>query len=124
MKKRFFFLPFLVLFLFACKNPAGPSNNPPPAPSGGAIKAKVQFDASKIMCRRNYSEEITPETEIKENDSLEFYPKLTGDDVVKTWYLNEVDMHNSGTSISFRVKDDVVMEGSEPKVIKVRYTIK
>lgn len=124
MKKRFFFLPFLVLFLFACKNPAGPSSPSLPLPAGGAIKAKVQFDASKIMCRRNYSEEITPETEIKENDSLEFYPKLTGDDVVKTWYLNEVDMHNSGTSISFRVKDDVVMEGSEPKVIKVRYTIK
>ena len=123
MKKRFSFLPFLVLFLFACKNPAGPSNNPPPAPSGGAIKAKVQFDPNTITCKRN-NIELAPGDEVKENDKVYFYAKLTGDNVVKTWYRNEIDTNEDGYYYWCTVKDYSVMEEGGQKVIKVRYTIK
>ena len=123
MKKRFFFLPLLALFLFACKNPAGPSNNPPPALSGGAIKAKVQFDPNTITCKRN-NIELAPGDEVKENDTVYFYAKLIGDNVVKTWYRNEIDTNEDGYYYWCTVKDYSVMEEGGQKVIKVRYTIK
>ena len=119
MKKRLFCLPLLMLVLFACENPAGPST-----PSGGALKAKVQFD-STLKCRNNTTNElINSGTEVKEQDWLAFYAQLSGDTVVDKWYLNDAEVKTGGTSYSVTVGDSVVVEESGQKFIKVRYTVK
>ena len=119
MKKRLFCLPFLLLVLFACKNPAGPST-----PSGGALKAKVQFDAT-LKCRNiTTSEYINSGAEVKEQDLLSFEAQLSTDTVVDKWYLNDQEKKTGGTSYSVTVGDSVIVEESGQKLIKVRYTTK
>ena len=104
MKKRLFCLPFLLLVLCACKHPAGPSSGPV-APSGGALKAKVQFD-STLKCYNNTTGAyIESGTEVKEQDLLIFYAQLSGDTVVDKWYRNEEEKQTGGTSYSFTVGD-------------------
>ena len=119
MKKRLFCLPFLLLVLCACKNPAGPST-----PSDGALKAKVQFD-STLKCRNNTTGAyIESGTEVKEQDYLSFEAQLSGDTVVDKWYRNEEEKQTGGTSYSFTVGDYSVVEEGGQKLIKVRYTVK
>ena len=123
MKKYLFCLPFLLLVLFACKNPAGPSSGSV-APSGGALKAKVQFD-STLKCY-NYTTDgyIESGAEVKEQDSLGFAAQLSRDTVVDKWYLNNVEKQTGGTSYYVTVEDSVIVEESGQKLIKVRCTFK
>ena len=125
MKKRLFCLPFLLLVLFACKNPAGPSSGPV-TPSGGALKAKVQFDSDKICCcNSTTSQSLAPGAEVKEQDFLNFYAQLSTDTVVDKWYLNDVEKQTGDTSFSVTVGDSVIVEESgQQKFIKVRCTFK
>ena len=120
MKKHLFCLPFLLLVLFACKNPAGPST-----PSGGALKAKVQFDAT-LKCRNiTTSEYIESGAEVKEQDFLIFYAQLSTDTVVDKWYLNDVEKQTGGTSYTiYGVSNSHVVDEGGQKLIKVRYTTK
>ena len=116
MKKHLFCLPFLLLVLFACKNPAGPST-----PSGGALKAKVQFDAT-LKCRNiTTSEYINSGAEVKEQDYLRFEAQLSTDTVVDKWYLNDAEKQIGGMYYSVTVGDSVIVEESGQKLIKVRY---
>ncbi len=124
MKKHLFCLPLLILVLFACKNPAGPSSGSV-APLGGALKAKVQFDSDKISCyNSSTSQSLTPGAEVKEQDSLSFYAQLSGDTVVDKWYLNDVEDQTGDTSYYVTVGDSVVVEEGGQKLIKVRCTFK
>ena len=124
MKKRLFCLPFLLLVLFACKNPAGPSSDPV-TPSGGALKAKVQFDSDKIRCcNSTTSQSLAPGAEVKEQDWLSFGTQLSGDTVVDKWYLNDVEKQTGGTSFFVTVRDSVIVEEGGQKLIKVRCTFK
>ena len=123
MKKHLFCLPFLLLVLFACKNPVGPSSGPV-TPSGGAMKAKVQFD-STLKCRNiTISEYIESGAEVKEQDFLIFYAQLSTDTVVDKWYLNDVEKQTGSTSYSVTVGDSVIVEEGGQKLIKVRCTFK
>jgi len=125
VKKRFFFLPFLVLFLFACKNPVGPSNNSPPAPSGGAIKAKVLFDASKIKCSQNGTV-ISSGTLVQEKDWIHFHAMLDENtEIIKAWYCNDIDQDIISSDWSTMITGSMMADDTDgQKVIKVRYTIK
>ena len=119
MKKHLFCLPFLLLVLFACKNPAGPST-----PSGGALKAKVQFDAT-LKCRNiTTSEYINSGAEVKEQDYLSFEAQLSTDTVVDKWYLNGEEKKTGGTNYYVTVGDSVMVEEGGQKLIKVRCTFK
>ena len=123
MKKHLFWLPLLMLVLFACENPAGPSSGSG-APLGGALKAKVQFD-STLKCR-NYTtnEYINSGAEVKEQDLLRFEAQLSGDTVVDEWYRNEVKVKTGDTSYSVTVGNSVIVEEGGQKLIKVRCTSK
>ena len=124
MKKHLFCLPLLILVLFACKNPAGPSSGSV-APLGGALKAKVQFDSDKISCyNSSTSQSLTPGAEVKEQDSLSFYAQLSGDTIVDKWYLNDAEEKTGGTTCYVTVGDSVVVEEGGQKLIKVRCTFK
>ena len=119
MKKHLFCLPFLLLVLFACKNPVGPST-----PSGGALKAKVQFD-STIKCYNSTTGLfINSGAEVKEQDSLSFYAQLDSDTVVDKWYLNDNPVQTGGTNYYVTVRDSVVVDEGGQKLIKVRCTFK
>ena len=123
MKKRLFCLPFLLLVLCACKNPAGPSSGSV-TPSGGALKAKVRFDSTLKCYNHTTDRYIESGTEVKEQDYLEFAAQLSGDTVVDKWYLNNVEKQTGGTSYYVTVGDSVIVEESGQKFIKVRYTFK
>lgn len=125
MKKRLFCLPLLLSVLFACKNPAGPSSGSA-VPSGGAMKAKVQFDSDKISCYNSTTgQSLESGAEVKEQDTVTFGAKLSGDTIVDEWYRNEVKVQTGDTSYTiYGVGDsDVVDEGGQ-KFIKVRCTFK
>lgn len=123
MRKRLFCLPFLLLVLCACKNPAGPSSGFV-TPSGGALKAKVQFDSTLKCYNQTTGAYIESGTEVKEQDLLIFYAQLSGDTVVDKWYRNEEEKQPGGTSYSFTVGDYSVVEEGGQKLIKVRCTFK
>ena len=119
MKKHLFCLPFLLLVLFACKNPVGPST-----PSGGALKAKVQFD-STLKCYNNTTGGyIESGAEAKEQDLLVFYAQLSADTVVDKWYLNDAEVQTGGASCYVTVGDSVIVDEGGQKLIKVRCTFK
>lgn len=123
MKKRLFCLPFLLLVLCACKNPAGPSSGPV-TPSGGALKAKVQFDSTLKCYNYTTGGYIESGTEVKEQDYLDFRAQLSGDTVVDKWLLNDAEVQTGGTRYAFTVGDSVVVEEGGQKLIKVRCTFK
>ena len=125
MKKRLFYLPLLLLVLCACKNPAGPSSGSV-APLGGALKAKVQFDSDKISCYNSSTSQIlTPGAEVKEQDTVTFGAKLSGDTVVDEWYVNDNLVQTGGTSYTiYGVGDSHVVDEGGQKLIKVRCTFK
>lgn len=114
-----------MLVLFACKNPAGPSSGSV-TPSGGALKAKVQFDSDKISCYNSSTGQIlTPGAEVKEQDTVTFGAKLSGDTVVDAWYRNEVKVQTGGTSYTiYGVSNSHVVDEGGQKLIKVRCTFK
>jgi len=123
MKKRLFCLPLLFLVLCACKNPAGPSSGPV-TPSGGALKAKVQFD-STLKCYNNTTGGyIESGAEAKEQDLLVFYAQLSADTVVDKWYLNGAEVQTGGASCYVTVGDSVIVDEGGQKLIKVRCTFK
>ena len=124
MKKHLFCLPFLFLVLFACENPAGPSSGSV-APSGGALKAKVQFDSTLKCCNNTTGGYIESGTEVKEQDSLSFEAQLSGDTIVDKWYLNDTEVKTGGTSYPiYGVSNSHVVDEGGQKLIKVRYTTK
>ena len=123
MKKHLFWLPLLILVLFACENPAGPSSGSV-TPSGGALKAKVQFDSTLKCYNYTTSGYIESGTEVKEQDSLSFRAQLSGDMIVDKWYLNDTEKQTGGTSYPFTVGDYSVVEEGGQKLIKVRCTFK
>lgn len=130
MKKHLFCLPLLMLVLFACENPAGPSSGSvtpssgPVTSSGGALKAKVQFDSTLKCFNYTTGGYINSEAEVKEQDRLEFRAQLSTDTVVDKWYLNDTEKQTGHTSFSVRVGDSVVVEEGGQKLIKVRCTFK
>ena len=123
MKKHLFWLPLLILVLFACENPAGPSSGSV-TPSGGALKAKVQFDSTLKCYNYTTGGYIESGAEVKEQDWLSFGAQLSGDTVVDEWYLNEVKVKTGGTSYSVTVGNSVIVEEGGQKLIKVRCTFK
>ena len=123
MKKHLFWLPLLILVLFACENPAGPSSGSV-APLGGALKAKVQFDSTLKCYNYTTGGYIESGAEVKEQDSLDFRVQLSGDTIVDKWYRNEVKVQTGDTSYSCSVGDHSVIEESGQKLIKVRCTFK
>ena len=116
MKKHLFCLPFLLLVLFACKNPAGPST-----PSGGALKAKVQFDSTLKCYNGTTSEYINSGAEVKEQDLLSFEAQLSTDTVVDKWYLNDAEKQIGGMYYYVTVGESVMVDEGGQKFIKVRY---
>ena len=123
MKKHLFWLPLLMLVLFACENPAGPSSGSV-APSGEAMKAKVQFDSTLKCYNNTTSEYIESGAEVKEQDTLGFEAQLSRDTVVDEWYRNEVKVKTGDTSYSVTVGNSVIVEEGGQKLIKVRCTFK
>ena len=124
MKKRLFCLPLLLSVLFACKNPAGPSSGSA-VPSGGAMKAKVQFDATLKCWNNTTGVYIESGTEVKEQDYLEFQAQLSGNTVVDKWYLNDNPVQTGGISYTiYGVSNSHVVDEGGQKFIKVRCTFK
>ena len=124
MRKRLFCLPFLLLVLCACKNPAGPSSGFV-TPSGGALKAKVQFDSTLKCYNQTTGGYIESGAEVKEQDWLIFGAQLSADTVVDKWYLNDAEVKTGGTSYNINgVGDSHVVEEGGQRFIKVRCTFK
>ncbi|WP_428770747.1 hypothetical protein V1L52_02605 [Treponema sp. HNW] len=116
MKKHLFCLPLLMLVLFACENPAGPSSGSV-TPSGGALKAKVQFDPTLKCYNHTTSGYIESGTEVKEQDWLDFRAQLSTDTIVDKWLLNGEEKQTGGTRYSVTVGDSVMVEESGQKLI-------
>ncbi len=77
-------------------------------------KYTLQFDSSKVSCKKGYSgtgEEVSPNTEIKEEESYKFTAVLKSGEKVKHWLINDkARTHEKGETFSYTVRKNSVAE--------------
>ena len=80
-------------------------------------KYTLQFDATQIKCKKGYSgtgEEVTPNTEIKEEESYKFTAVLKPGEKVKHWLINgEARTYEKGETFSYTVRKNGVAENAQ-----------
>ena len=77
-------------------------------------KYTLQFDSSKVSCKKGYSgtgEEVSPNTEIKEEESYKFTAVLKSGEKVKHWLINDkARTHEKGETFSYTVRKNGIAE--------------
>jgi len=77
-------------------------------------KYTLQFDSSKVSCKKGYSgtgEEVSPNTEIKEEESYKFTAVLKTGEKVKHWLINgEARTYKKDETFSYTVRKNGIAE--------------
>ena len=80
-------------------------------------KYTLQFDSSKVSCKKGYSgtgEEVSPNTEIKEEESYKFTAVLKSGEKVKHWVINgEAKTYEKAETFSYTVRKNGVAENAQ-----------